>query len=134
MMTSSQAKVTNEEVERPAVGGVRTSSLVFIPQTELPSLLQIQPPYLLHQTPRTLRHQTHTGPAHKLQPTELLPGYATLAEVEQETSELDLGGDVVCAVVIETGRREKECVCVWSEVDVVVYHEDWVYGGMGARE
>ena len=37
-------------------------------------------------------------------------------------------------VIMEMRRGEKECVCLWSEVDIVVYHEDWVYGGMGAWE
>ena len=37
-------------------------------------------------------------------------------------------------VIMEMRRVEKKCVCLWSEVDIVVYHEDWVYGGMGAWE
>ena len=69
---------------------------------------------------------------------QLLPGDATLAEVEYEPTKFDLRqrGVVLMLFVVamELGGGEEGDVGGRSKVDIMVYHEDWVYGGTGARE
>jgi hypothetical protein len=68
--------------------------------------------------------------------TELLLGNAAFTEIEHQSSELDWRCVIMCEwlAVVEGRGTEKRDKDVCSEVDIVIYHQDWVSGGMGARE